>query len=85
MSCARIQSSEESCKIAEFKIQKSQIPENRKTSETNYLDQSWVSNELLVELRHVLVFYFHINYSWVFIPQTFSIAGDEISLEWCWS
>ena len=50
----------------------------------NYLDQSWVSNELLFELRHILVFYFHMNQSWVFIFQTFSKASDKISLECRW-
>ena len=51
----------------------------------NYLDESWVSNELLFELRHILVFYFHMNQSWVFIFQPFWIAGDKISLECHWS
>ena len=85
MSWIGIQSSEESSKIAEFTIQKSQIPEFRKPTEKNYLDQSWVSNELLFEMRHILVFYFHMNQSWGFIFQTFSIAGVEISLECRWS
>ena len=71
MSWIRIQSSDESNKIAKFTIQKSQIPEFRKTTEKNDLEQSWVNNELLFKLRHILVFYFHMNQSWVFILQTF--------------
>ena len=38
----------------------------------NYLDKSQVSNELLFELRHILVFYFHMNQSWVFIFSDYS-------------
>ena len=71
MSWIRIQSSEESSKITEFTIQKSQIPEFRKTTEKNHLYQSWVSIELLFELRHFLVFYFYMNQSWVFYFSDF--------------